>query len=134
VDHAVPLPHDPVKDLIWIADVPLQARTDTPTKLLQVYVDDFCHAATQSTDDMHTPTIRRAAIHGIHALFPPTLITNHDGGKEPISHKKLMQGDGHFETLKDMIVGFRFDGIKRTICLPVTKAMAYVKEAHTVLH
>ena len=81
---------------------------------------------------MHIPNIRRAAIHAIHALFPPTSITNHDGAKEPISPKKLAQGDGHFEMSKDMI-GFRFDGIKRTICLPAEKAMAYIKEAHTVL-
>jgi hypothetical protein len=89
VDTSVPLPRDPVKDLIQIPDVPLRVRTDTPTKLLQVYEDDFCHAATQSTDGAHLPTIRRAAIHGIHAVFPPTPITGHVGGKEPISQKKL---------------------------------------------
>ncbi len=132
MDHAVPLPQDPVEDLIQIANVPLQACSDTPTKLLQVYVEDCCHAATQSTDGMHIPTIRRVAIHGIHALFPPTSITNHDGGKEPISQKKLAQGDGHFETSKDMI-GFHFDGIKCTVRFLVEKAMAYIKEAHTVL-
>ncbi len=96
-------------------------------------MDDFCHAATQSTDGAHLPTIRRAAIHGIHALFPPTFITNHVGGKEPISQKKMAQGDGNFETTKDMI-GFRFDGIKRTVRLPAEKAVAYIKEVHTVLH
>ncbi len=37
-------------------------------ELLQVYVDDFCYAATQSEDGEHIPTIRRAAIHGIHAV------------------------------------------------------------------
>jgi hypothetical protein len=41
VDHAVPLPQDPVEDLIQIANVPLWARSDTPTKLLQVYIDNF---------------------------------------------------------------------------------------------
>jgi hypothetical protein len=132
VDHAVPLPQDPVEDLLQIANVPLRTCSDTPAKLLQVHADNFCHAATQSTDGMHIPTIRRAAIHGIHALFPPTLITNHDGGKESISQKKLAQGDGHFETSKDMI-GFCLDGIKHTVCLPAEKAMAYIKEAHTVL-
>jgi hypothetical protein len=44
----------------------------------------------------------------------------------------LAQGDGDFETTKDMI-GFRFDGIKRTVRLPGEKAMAYVKEVHKVL-
>ncbi len=132
VDTSIPLPWDPVKDLIQIPYVPLRAHTDDPTKLLQVYVDDFCHAAMQSTDGAHLPTIHRAAIHGIHAVFPPTSITGHTGGKEPVSQKKLAQGDGNFETTKDMI-GFRFDGIKRTVCLPAEKALAYVKEIHEVL-
>jgi hypothetical protein len=86
----------------------------------------------QSTDGAHLPTIGRAAIHGIHAMFPPTSITGHTGGKEPISQKKLTQGDGNFETTKDMI-GFRFDDNKRTIRLPAKKALAYVKEIHKVL-
>jgi hypothetical protein len=89
IDNAVPLPWDPVEDLMNIANVPIRGRTDAPTKLLQVYVDDFCHAATQSVDGAHIPTIRRAAVHGIHALFPPPSITNHVGGKEPISQKKI---------------------------------------------
>ena len=70
-DKNVPLPHDHVMDLMTVPEVPLRARTVTPTKLLQVYVDDFCYAATQSTDGSHLPKIRRAAVHGIHALFPP---------------------------------------------------------------
>ncbi len=63
---------------------------------------------------------------------PPPAITQHVGGKEPISQKKLAQGDGNFETRKEMI-GFKFDGVKRTVRLPVAKAMAYIKEAHKVL-
>ncbi len=85
IHNAVPLPWYPVEDLMNIADVPICGRTDAPTKLLQVNVDDFCHAATQSVDGAHIPTICWVAIHGIHALFPPPSITNHVGGKEPIS-------------------------------------------------
>ncbi len=70
---------------------------------LQVFVDDFCYAATQSEDGEHIPTIRRAAIHGIHAVFPPTLVTHHKDGKEPILANKLAQGDGNFDTKKEMI-------------------------------
>ncbi len=81
----VDLPHDTVEDCMAIQYVPMRARTDAPTKLLQVYVNDFCSAATQSTDGSHIPTIRRAAVHGIHALFPPPAVTKHEGGKEPIS-------------------------------------------------
>jgi hypothetical protein len=103
-----------------------------PTKLLQVYVDEFCYAATQSKDGTHIPTIRRASVHGIHALFPPPAVTMHNGGKEPISAKKLAQGNGNFESTKDLI-GFRFDGIKRTVRLPPEKAAAYIRETHRIL-
>jgi hypothetical protein len=132
VDNDVPLPEDPVETLMKIMQVPLQGRTDTLTKLLQVYVNDFCHTATQSTDGTHIPTIRQAAIHGIHALFPPPLVSNHSGSKEPISWKKLAQGKGNFDTTKEMI-GFLFEGVKRTVRLPAKKALAYIKEMHTVL-
>jgi hypothetical protein len=43
-----------------------------------------------------------------------------------------MKGDGNFESKKDMI-GFRFDGIKRTVHLPPEKAAAYIKETHRIL-
>ena len=50
--------------------VPLRARAKTPSRLLQVYVDDFCNAATQSIDESHIPSISRASIHSIHSVFP----------------------------------------------------------------
>ncbi len=59
-------------------------------------------------------------------------VTNHMGGKEPLSRKKLEQGDGNFETKKEMI-GFLFDGVKCNMRLPAEKAKAYIKEAHKVL-
>jgi hypothetical protein len=76
--------------------------------------------------------IRRAAIHGIHALFPPPAITHHEGRKMPISEKKLAQGNRNFETTKEMI-GFIFDGIKHTVRLPPAKVIAYIKEVHKLL-
>ena len=97
-----------------------------------MYVDDFCYAATQSEDGEHIPTIRRAAIHGIHAVFPPTSVTHHKDGKEPISAKKLAAGDGNFDTKKEMI-GFVFDGVKCTVHLPPAKAAAYIKEGKRYL-
>jgi len=95
-------------------------------------VDNFCYAATQSKDGTHIPTIRRAAIHGIEAVFPPPAITNHKDGKEPIPASKLLKGDGKFESKKD-IIGFSFDGIKRTVHLLPQKAAAYIKETHRLL-
>ncbi len=46
VDNNIPLPPDSLKDAMKIADFPMRGRTRSPTKLLQVYVDDFCYAAT----------------------------------------------------------------------------------------
>ncbi len=132
VDNNVQLPYDPIKELMMIQEVPPRERTETPTKLMQVYVDDFCNAATQSKDRTHILTIRRASIHRIHALFPPTAVTRHDGGKEPISANKLAHGDGNFDSTKDLI-GFRFDGIKRTVQLPLEKAAACIRETHHIL-
>ncbi len=54
-------------------------------------------------------------------------MTKHQDGKDPISWKKLLQGNGHFELKKDMI-GFSFDGVKRMVHLPPAKALAYIKK------
>jgi hypothetical protein len=121
VTNKVPLPHHELEEQMKIQSVPPRARTSTPSTLLQVYVDDFCHATTESKDGTHIPMVRRASIHGIHSFFPQPGVTGHSGGKEPISAKKLIQGDGNFTSSKEMI-GFTFDGIKRTVCLPADKA------------
>jgi hypothetical protein len=132
VDNKVGLLPHPLEKKISIENVPLRAWTRTPTKLLQVYVDNFCNAATQSMDGDRIPLIRRASIHRVHAVFPEPAVTGHTNGKDPLSKKKLNQGDGNFVSKKDMI-GFSFDGIKRTIHLPPAKAAAYIKETHWIL-
>jgi hypothetical protein len=53
-------------------------------------------------------------------------------GKQPISKKKRDLGDGNFASLKKMI-GFLFDGIKRTVQLPPAKAAVCIKETHRIL-
>ena len=58
VDAAVPLPPHQVKSAMTIEDVPMRGRTVASSKLLQVYVDDFCYAATQSKDGVHILIIR----------------------------------------------------------------------------
>ncbi len=114
VDNNVKLPYDPIKESMTIQEVLPRGRTETPTKLMQVYVDDFYNAATRSKDGTHIPTIRQTSIHGIHAIFPPPAVTRQDGSKEPISANKLAHGNGNFDSTKDLI-GFRFDGIKHTV-------------------
>jgi hypothetical protein len=133
IDNRVCLLAHPLEDKISIKKVPMRARMAIPTKLLQVTVDNFCNAAMQLLDGSHVPMIRRASIHGVHAAFPEPAVTGHQNGKDPLSNKKLEQGDGNFASTKDMI-GFTFDGIKRTIQLPPVKATAYICETHRILH
>ena len=132
IDNDTSLPHHPIEELMKIPNVPPRERADILPKILQVYVNNFCNAATQSTDGQHLSKIRRAAIHGIHAYFPEPTITKHLNGKDPTSKGKLDKGEGNFETTKTMI-GFVFDGIKRMVCLPKEKSKRYIKEAHTML-
>ncbi len=132
VEHQVLLPHHELEEQIKIQLVPPRARATTPLTLLQVYVDNFCHAMTKSKDGTHILMVHWASIHGIHSFFPQPDITGHSDGKEPILAKKLAQGDGNFSSSKEMI-GFTFDGIKRTVRLPPEKAAKYIWEIYRVL-
>jgi hypothetical protein len=132
VDTNVNLPPNPFEAKMDIQHMPLQARADVPSKLLQVYVNDFCYALTEAKDGCHIPRIHRASIHCIHMFFPQPEVTGHVDGKEPITDPKLEKGNGNFTSDKEMI-GFIFDGIKWTVCLPPAKAVAYIKERHRIL-
>jgi hypothetical protein len=116
-----------------IQHVLLWARTNALSKLLQVYVNNFCYASTESKDGSHIPRICRASIHGIHMFFPQPVVTSQVDGKKPISKTKRNLGNENFTSAKEMI-GFMFDGIKRIVCLPPAKAVAYIKEMHWILH
>ncbi len=132
VEQQVPLPHHELEEEMKIQSVPPCTLATTPLTLLQVYVDNFCHAATELKDGTHIPMVCWAMIHGIHSFFPQPYITGHSDRKEPILAKKLAQGDGDF-TSSNKMIGSTFDGIKRTVPLPPEKAANYVWEIHRVL-
>ena len=64
--------------------------------LLEVYIDDFIQLA-QTTDKAKLLHLSRALLHAIHSVFPPPSVT---GGTEedPVAMKKLLQGDGLWDT------------------------------------
>ena len=130
-NHTV-LPAHPIEQSMDVEPVPMRARAEQPSRCLQVYVDDFCLAATQSLDGQHIPTISRSGIHSIHSLFPPPEVTQHENGKPPISQKKLDQGEGQWRVEKEK-VGFLFNGRRRTVRLPKEKARRYVTETKQLL-
>jgi hypothetical protein len=79
--------------------------------------------------------IARAALHGIHSIFPAPDITQHIGGRDSISLKKLQNNDGMFLTSK-IILGFLFQGSNRSnrlVALPKEKAESYVRHIRDAL-
>ena len=64
--------------------------------LLEVYIDNFIQLA-QTTDPNKLRHLVRAVLQGIHSVFPPLAVTGH-AGEDPVSIKKLKQGDGLWAT------------------------------------
>jgi hypothetical protein len=102
-----------VKDIATKLD-----NNDGNSVTLEVFVDDFI-GMTNNASLPHLTQLSRAMLHGIHSIFPPPSLTKHDGG-DPISEKKLIQGDGTWSTTKE-ILGWEFDGAAFTIKLPDSK-------------
>jgi hypothetical protein len=86
---------------------------------VEVYVDDFI-GLTNQLELEHLQKISRAILHGIHSIFPPTNITNHNGG-DPVSEKKMSKGEGTWSFKKE-ILGWTFDGEAFTVFLPQDKS------------
>ena len=88
------------------------------TNLMEVFVDDFI-AATNNTSKEHLAHFSKAILHGVHSIFPPPEVTGHQG-EDPIAQKKMLQGDGTWDTTKE-ILGWIVDGAEYTIQLPPSK-------------
>ncbi len=91
---------------------------------IEVYVDDLivCIIATSQRQVEH---VARGILHGIHGIFPPS----EDDTTDPISHKKLCKGKGTFETIK-CLLGFKFNGINKTIWLETERRAAILQLLH----
>ena len=91
------------------------------------HVDNFVGAAQQPQPQQHDIPIypdldnrrrvRRALLHSIDDVFQPLLPTDNPIRQEPVSLKKLCQGDCSWRTLK-LILGWIIDTINMTIQLP----------------
>jgi len=116
------LPPHPLEDWMLPPDKwASQERGSTPggfVNMLEVYVDDFC-AMAQSTNAAELRHVSRALLHSAHNVFPLPEISGL-GGEDSISLKKLKEGEGEWETRKELL-GWIFDGRTRCIELPLTK-------------
>ena len=96
---------------------------------IEVYVDDFI-GGTNNLSKPHLQFLSRAMLHGINSIFPKREISRHNG-EDPISQKKMDEGDGYWAYRKE-ILGWIFDGEHFTIQLPqkkVEKLRASLKSA-----
>ena len=111
-------------------DESIPTRRNKLKKLLECYVDDFC-TMVQSTNAVELRHITRALLHSIHEVFPPEEATGYGGG-DSVSVKKLLQGDGVWDTRKELL-GWIFDGVTRCIELPKDKTKLIAKTIKSAL-
>jgi hypothetical protein len=109
-----------------------QASEGPPHQMSSVYVDDFINAAVEDSSGKFLQRVARATLHAIHSIFQPPAETGTPGAKDPISEKKLAQGDARWDTKKE-ILGYWLDGIDRTIQLPPSRAADLLREIKAVL-
>jgi hypothetical protein len=123
--HPLPHRHDHIADTNpdpapTSTKTPMQLRRKVaphaPVGCIDVYVDDFIGLAQGPA--RRRRRIRAILFHAIDHIFRPPDQLDPDHRKDPISIKKLLKGDGAWETTK-LILGWLVDTIAGTIRLPV---------------
>jgi hypothetical protein len=128
----VELPPHCFEEYMHPATAAKRSKSDSPAHGVYVYVDDFIGAAVEDKTGTLLGRITRAALHGIHSVFPPPSVTGHTGGKDPISLKKLQRGDARWHHEKE-ILGFLVNGQTKTVRISDAKATDIVSELRRIL-
>ena len=123
-------------DTFMTPEAPARRQTSPETQrkwqMSAVYVDDYILAAVEDRTGTALQRAGRAALHTIHGLFPAPDRSGHQGGKDPISQKKLDAGDARWAPHKELL-GFVCDGRARTVRLTQRKAMAIATDTTALL-
>jgi hypothetical protein len=125
-------PHTMEHFLIPARPAKRQRTSETTWQMAGVFVDDFILAAVEDKSGTMLINTARAALHSIHGVFPPPNVSGHQGGKDPVSEKKLVKGDARWAASKE-ILGFLLNGKTRTVQLTDDKAKGMVAEIIRVL-
>lgn len=88
--------------------------------LIEVYMDDYIGLVTATSRDQ-LDHVAGSVMHAIHDIFPPEEQTDED----PISLKKLLQQEGSWDLVKE-ILGFCFHGGDKTIWVAEGKRDAMI--------
>ena len=102
---------------------PSLPTSQQPLAYADIFIDDFIGAAQepqlphQDPDLGNCRRVRKALLHSIDDVFQPLLPNDNPTRQEPVSMKKLREGDCSFGTLK-LRLGWIIDTINMTIQLP----------------
>jgi hypothetical protein len=133
IDERTPLPvHIMEKHTAPTGPARRQSTDQVPYQMSTVYVDDHIMAAVEDSSGTLLERTARATLHAIHSVFQPPSATGTPGAKDPISEKKLLKGDGRWDTKKE-ILGYWLDGVERTVQLPPDRAADLLKEVRAIL-
>jgi len=87
----------------------------TPLAYTDPYVDDFCNLV--QGNRRRRRMVRRILMHTLDEIFRPLSPTDGPHHKEPMSVKKLEQGNGAWQTRK-ILLGWLINSIRHTLKLP----------------
>ena len=85
-----------------------------PLSYVDVFVDDFVGLA---QEDSNSRRVRRILLHAVDDVFRPLSPDDAPSRREPVSLKKLRQGDCSWGTIK-LVLGWVIDSVSMTIHLP----------------
>ena len=110
-------PEPQVSDLVSV-QVPRERdpslpHSPTPLQYVDVFVDDFCSFAQRP----FLRRVRRTLLHAIDDIIRPLDESDSPFRREPVSLKKLKQGDCTWSTVK-LVLGWVIDTLSMTIHLP----------------
>lgn len=108
---AAPVAPLPAPEPAPIADAPRRK----PLQYVDIYVDDYLGLAQGGSK--RQGRVRRILFESIDAIFRPLSSDDPDTRQEPISVKKLLKGDGAWQTRKTLL-GWAIDSLQQTIQLP----------------
>jgi hypothetical protein len=132
VESKIELPPHVFEEYMRPTKLPKRSTKEDSMSSISVYLDDFIGAVVENASGTLLGRVTRAALHGIHSIFPPPSITGHVGGKDPISLKKLQKGDARWDSEKE-ILGFLVDGEAKTVRISDARATDIVAEIRKIL-
>ena len=98
----------------------------SPAAYIDVYVDDFLALAQGAST---RSKVRNTLLHAVDSVFRPTTFQDNPNRREPVSIKKLRQGDMSWSTSKQ-VLGWTIDTVAMTIALPPHRQ----QRLHDILH